>query len=146
MRNSQNIMTLRYYTGIPGAREHKMRYKFLLPITSIFRATLLVSNTLDTKIFNFLGLDLPAGIILFPLAYLAGDVLTEVYGFAIARKIIWGGFASLLIMVATYEVALWLPPAGFWRGQAALETTLSQVPRIVCASIIAYLCGEFTNS
>lgn len=123
-----------------------MKHKFLLPVVSVFTATLLISNTLDTKIFNFFGLDLPAGIILFPLAYLAGDILTEVYGFATARKIIWGGFASLVIMVATYEIALWLPPAGFWQGQAALEATLSQVPRIVCASIIAYLCGEFTNS
>jgi uncharacterized integral membrane protein (TIGR00697 family) len=96
-----------------------MSYKLLLPVTSIFTATLLIANTLDTKIFSLFGLDLPAGIILFPLAYLAGDILTEVYGYAIARKIIWGGFASLILMVATYQIAILLQPAGFWQGQAA---------------------------
>lgn len=123
-----------------------MRHIFLLPITAVFTATLLIANTLDTKIFHVAGLDLPAGIILFPLAYLAGDVLTETYGYAVSRRVIWSGFLALVIMALSYEVARALPPAGFWPNQGAFDTVLSQIPRIVLASITAYLCGEFTNS
>lgn len=120
--------------------------RLLIPITGLFVATLLISNTLDTKIFSVLGTTLPAGIILFPLAYVFGDVLTEVYGFATARRIIWTGFAALLLMLVSYEVARALPPAGFWSNQASFDAIFSHVPRIVAASIVAYLCGEFTNS
>lgn len=123
-----------------------MKHKFLLPITAIFTATLLISNTLDTKIFDFFGLALPTGIILFPLAYLAGDVLTEVYGYAVTRRIIWSAFAALIIMVGAYEVGRILPPADFWKNQTAFDAVFSHVPRIVLASIAAYLFGEFTNS
>jgi uncharacterized integral membrane protein (TIGR00697 family) len=123
-----------------------MKHKFLLPITGLFTATLLIANTLDTKIFNFFGLDLPAGIILFPLAYLAADVLTEVYGYAICRRVIWSGFVALIVMVISYEVARALPPASFWTNQAAFDLVLAQIPRIVAGSIVAYVCGEFTNS
>jgi hypothetical protein len=123
-----------------------MKYKYIIPIASLLTATLLIANTLDTKIFDFFGMALPAGIILFPLAYLAGDVLTEVYGYAISRRVIWSGFAALVVMVVSYEIARTLPPTSFWSNQAAFDTVLGQVPRIVLASIIAYLCGEFTNS
>lgn len=121
-------------------------YKYLLPITAIFTATLLVANTLDVKIFSFFGLDLPAGIIIFPLAYLADDMLTEVYGFAVSRRVIWSGLAALAIMVGGYEIARILPGASFWHDQTAFDTTLAQVPRIVLASVIAYFFGEFANS
>jgi len=123
-----------------------MKHRFLLPITAIFTATLLIANTLDTKIFDFFGLALPAGIVIFPLAYLAGDLLTEVYGYATARRVIWSGFIALVIMVISYEISRHLPPAAFWSNQTAFDTVLAQVPRIVLASIAAYICGEFTNS
>lgn len=123
-----------------------MRYRFLMLITALVTATLLISNTLDTKIFTVMGLNLPAGIILFPLAYLAGDVLTEVYGYAIARRVIWSSILALLMMVGAYEVARVLPPAGFWENQVHFDAILSHVPRLVLASILAYICGEFTNS
>lgn len=124
----------------------KRDYKFLPLISSLFSATLLISNTLDTKVFILFDLTLPAGIILFPLAYLFGDILTEVYGYAASRKVIWGGFFSLVLLVTCYEIAIWLPPAAFWDGQAAFAKTMGHVPRIVCASIIAYFLGEFCNS
>ncbi len=124
----------------------KREYKYLPAITGIFTATLLISNTLDTKIFAFGSLDLPAGIILFPLAYLAGDVLTEVYGYAASRKVIWTGLCSLLLMIATYEVARELPAAAFWNNQESFNQILGQVPRIVLAGVIAYFIGEFVNS
>lgn len=120
--------------------------KYLVPITGVFTATLLIANTLDTKIFSVFGLDLPAGIIVFPLAYVFGDVLTEVYGFKTSRKVIWTGFFALLLMIASYEVARRLPAASFWAHQSAFDASFSHVPRIVAASIVAYFCGEFVNS
>lgn len=132
-------------------------YKYLSFITGIFTATLLISNTLDTKIFSLgplnlpngvsLGpLNLPSGIILFPLAYIFGDILTEVYGYALSRRVIWTGFISLLLMILTYEVARILPAAPFWAHQEAYNNILGHVPRIVIASIAAYFVGEFCNS
>jgi uncharacterized integral membrane protein (TIGR00697 family) len=122
------------------------QYRFVAPITGLFTAILLISNTLDNKIFQAGPLSLPAGIILFPLAYLANDVLTEVYGFAVSRKVIWTGFASLILMVAMYELAGLLPPAPFWTNQAAYKAVLKHTPRIVLAGITAYFFGEFCNS
>lgn len=121
-------------------------YKFIPFISGLFVATLIISNTLDTKIFHAFSLDLPAGIILFPLAYVFGDILTEVYGYVQARKVIWTGFLSLILMIFSYEIARTLPPAGFWPNQAAFDTVFSHVPRIALASIAAYFCGEFVNS
>jgi len=121
-------------------------YKYLSFITGIFTATLLISNTLDSKIFSLGPLNLPSGIILFPLAYIFGDVLTEVYGYATSRKVIWTGFISLLLMILTYEVARILPAASFWPHQEAYNNILGHVPRIVVASIMAYFVGEFCNS
>jgi len=132
-------------------------YRYLSFITGIFTATLLISNTLDTKIFSLgplnlpngisLGpLYLPSGIILFPLAYIFGDVLTEVYGYALSRRVIWTGFISLLLMILAYEVTRLLPAAPFWQHQEAYTNILGHVPRIVIASIAAYFVGEFCNS
>jgi uncharacterized integral membrane protein (TIGR00697 family) len=122
------------------------QYRFLPVITGLFTATLLISNTLDTKIFSFGSLALPAGIILFPLAYLIGDILTEVYGYSASRKVIWTGLLSLLLMVAMYEIARLLPAASFWANQESFDKTLGHVPRIVAAGITAYFLGEFCNS
>jgi uncharacterized integral membrane protein (TIGR00697 family) len=121
-------------------------YKYLSFITGLFTATLLISNTLDTKIFALGPLALPSGVILFPLSYLFGDVLTEVYGYAASRKVIWTGFISLLLMILTYECARALPAAPFWPHQEAYDNILGHVPRIVLASVTAYFVGEFCNS
>lgn len=126
--------------------KHVRTYRYLPVITGLFTATLLISNTLDNKIFMFSSLALPSGIILFPLAYLFGDMLTEVYGYAASRRVIWTGFASLILMVLTYEIARVLPAAPFWQHQEAYNVILGRVPRIVLASIIAYFVGEFCNS
>lgn len=123
-----------------------MNNRFLVPISGLFTATLLIANTLDTKIFDAFGLSLPAGIILFPLAYVFGDVLTEVYGYSAARRVIWTGFAGLLLMLLSYEVARILPPAAFWPNNDEFGVIFGHVPRIVLASITAYFCGEFVNS
>ena len=87
-----------------------------------------------------------AGIMFFPLGYLLGDILTEVYGYARARRCIWAGFAALLFMAFMSWVVVALPPAAGWGNQAAYEAVFGQVPRIVFASITAFWVGEFVNS
>ena len=87
-----------------------------------------------------------AGILFFPVSYVIGDVLTEVYGYARARRCIWAGFAAMLFMAAMSWVVVQLPPAQGWTGQAAYESVFGQVPRIVLASMIAFWAGEFVNS
>ncbi len=87
-----------------------------------------------------------AGILFFPLSYVIGDVLTEVYGYARARRVIWAGFAALVFMAVMSFVVVSLPPAGSWTGQEAYESVFGQVPRIVLASITAFWAGEFVNS
>ena len=87
-----------------------------------------------------------AGILFFPLGYVIGDVLTEVYGFARARRVIWAGFVALIFMAFMSWVVVSLPPAAGWEGQAAYESVFGQVWRIVIASITAFWVGEFVNS
>ena len=125
-------------------------------VVTLFVAVLITSNIIAVKPiqlltlpFEFLGSSsvvLPAAIIIFPISYIVGDVLTEVYGFRVARGVIWLGFGANLLVV----IALWLagiiPGAGFWEDQAAYDTILGQVPWILLASFIAYLIGEFSNS
>lgn len=121
-------------------------YKYFSFITGIFCASLVISNILDTKLFQIGSTAFPAGIILFPIVYVFGDIFTEVYGYSQSRKAIWAGFFSLLILVVSLEIARHLEPASFWQDQAAFETILGKVWRIALASITAYLCGEFINS
>ena len=87
-----------------------------------------------------------AGILFFPLSYVIGDVLTEVYGYARARRCIWAGTAALLFMAFMAMVVVALPPAPDWTGQAAYEQVFGQVPRIVFASTLAFWAGELANS
>jgi len=87
-----------------------------------------------------------AGILFFPLGYLLGDILTEVYGYARARRCVWAGFGAMLFMALMSWVVVTLPPAPDWHGQAAYEAVFGQVPRIVLASVVAFWIGEFANS
>ncbi len=121
-------------------------YKYYAMITGLFSACLVISNILDTKIFMLGSLALPGGIILFPIVYVFGDLLTETYGYAASRKVIWTGFGALVLMVTTAMIVEKLPPAPFWTLQPEYEHILGKVPRIVAASITAYFLGEFTNS
>ena len=87
-----------------------------------------------------------AGILFFPISYVIGDILTEVYGYGRARRCIWAGFVAMLFMVFMSFVVVKLPPDAGWTGQAAYEAVFGQVPRIVLASIVAFWAGEFANS
>ena len=115
-------------------------------ITALFAVVLVVSNVAASKVTSFWGLTLDAGTVLFPLSYIFGDVLTEVYGYAASRRVIWIGFASTFLAAATFMIVGALPPAPEWGNQAAYESILGLTPRIVCASLVAFLIGEFANS
>ena len=116
-------------------------------VMAAFVAILLLSNVIGAaKVATLGGWEFGAGILFFPLGYVIGDVLTEVYGYARARRCIWVGFSALLFMAFMSWVVVSLPPAPGWTGQAAYESVFGQVPRIVFASIIAFWAGEFVNS
>ncbi len=121
-------------------------------VMAAFVTILLLSNVLGAG--KVAVVDLPligdwpfgAGILFFPLSYVIGDVLTEVYGYAGARRCIWTGTVALIFMAFMSFVVVALPPAADWTGQAAYEQIFGQVPRIVFASMIAFWAGEFANS
>jgi hypothetical protein len=115
-------------------------------IVAVFVTTLIVSNIIAVKLIDVAGTILPAAIIIFPISYIVGDVLTEVYGFRRARRVIWLGFGCNLLAVGAIALAGALPAAGFWDGQPAYDRILGSVLRILGASFIAYLVGEFANS
>lgn len=119
--------------------------RFLL-VTLTFVVALLVANIIAVKLIAIGGFVLPAAIIIFPISYIIGDVLTEVYGYARARRVIWLGFLFNLLAVLAIAAAGALPAAGFWDGQAAYDRILGSTPRILAASFIAYLVGEFLNA
>ena len=116
-------------------------------VMAAFVAILLLSNLIGAaKLATLGGFTFGAGILFFPLGYVIGDVLTEVYGYAHARRCIWVGFSALVFMAFMSWVVVSLPPAPGWDGQGAYESVFGQVPRIVMASIIAFWAGEFVNS
>ena len=121
-------------------------YQYFYFIVGLFVAVLIVSNTASTKILQLGPFTFDGGTILFPLAYIFGDVLTEVYGYRNSRKVIWTGFACLFLATLVYYVVGILPAAGDWNGQDAYMQILGIVPRIAIASLIAYFSGEFSNS
>lgn len=121
-------------------------YRYLDLITAAFVTVLIVSNIGSTKILTLGPFTFDGGTILFPLAYIFGDVLTEVYGYRASRRVIWTGFVCLGLMAVTLGVIDLLPPAGDWTLQESFHAILGQTPRIVVASLIAYFAGEFTNS
>ncbi|MBD3884423.1 queuosine precursor transporter [Phormidium tenue FACHB-886] len=121
-------------------------FKHLDTITALFVAVLLISNITSTKIVQVGFLTFDGGTLLFPLSYIFGDILTEVYGYARSRKVIWLGFASAILMSVTLITVGALPPAADWAYQTAYEQILGFTPRIVLASLIAYFAGEFSNS
>ena len=120
-------------------------YRFVI-IAAIFVTCLITANIIAVKIIGFGSVYLPAAIIVFPISYIFGDILTEVYGYKQARRIIWLGFACNLIFVFFAWVGQLLPAAAFWGGQAAYDSILGYAPRILAASFLGYLVGEFANS
>ena len=121
-------------------------FKYFTTISVFFVAVLLISNVASTKIVDFGWFTFDGGTLLFPLSYIFGDILTEVYGYKQSRKVIWLGFFSALMMSAVFYIVGQLPPAPEWGNQEAYNAILGATPRIVLASLIAYTCGSFSNS
>lgn len=130
----------------PFKSKHEKVYQYYDVILVIFVAVLLISNVASSKILDFGPFTFDGGTILFPISYIFGDILTEVYGYGKARRVIWLGFMAAFLMAITFIVVQHLPPAADWSNQEAYEAILGWTPRIVLASLIAYLFGEFSNS
>lgn len=115
-------------------------------IATAFVAVLLISNIASTKILDLGPFTFDGGTLLFPLSYIFGDILTEVYGFRRSRRVIWQGFGALAVMAGTLAVVGALPPSAGWPHQESYETILGLTPRLVAASLVAYFAGEFSNA
>ena len=115
-------------------------------ITAIFVTCLITANVIAVKVISVGSLILPAAVIVFPISYIFGDILTEVYGYKMARRVIWLGFLCNIIIVAFAWGGQLLPAASFWEGQSAYEVILGYTPRLLLASLGGYLVGEFANS
>ncbi len=128
------------------------RFRYFPYVMAAFVAILLLSNLIGASKPSYVtlpnGTQWPfgAGVLFFPVSYVIGDVLTEVYGYANARRVIWTGFAALLFMAFMAWVVVALPPASGWPGQEAYEFVFGNTGRIVLASVAAFWAGEFANS
>jgi uncharacterized integral membrane protein (TIGR00697 family) len=138
-----------------GSNNGGQGYRWYSFITALFVVTLVTSNIIAVKVVHIFGLFLPAAVILFPVAYIFGDVLTEVYGYARVRQVIWTGFFCNLVAVVAIWISGIIPPALFWSAgvfktpesaQQAYQAILGFTPRLLVASFTAYLVGEFLNS
>ncbi len=129
--------------------------RWLMIFSSLFITALIVSNIIAVKLIAIGPLILPAGVIVFPISYILGDVLTEVYGYAVARRVIWIGFMANLLAVVLIAASIRIPSVDFWQingfqdareSQQAFAAVLGFSPRLLGASFVAYLVGEFLNA
>lgn len=137
----------------PTARHYRYFDFVMVAFVAVYLCSNLIGPAkaaqIDTPWLAWLGLPtfaFGAGVLFFPLSYVFGDILTEVYGYARARRVIWAGFGAMAFASLMTLVVVALPPAPGWPNQAAYETVFGQTSRIVAASMIAYFCGEFVNS
>jgi uncharacterized integral membrane protein (TIGR00697 family) len=132
----------------PAAHTHRAapRYRYFDLIVGVFVTALITSNLVSAKVAEVGGHKIGCGIFVFPISYIFGDVLTEVYGYARSRRVIWIGFLSAALASLVFYVADVMPPAHDWPHQSAFHTILGQLPRVVSASLVAYVIGEFANS
>jgi uncharacterized integral membrane protein (TIGR00697 family) len=128
------------------AEVREQSFRYFTPLAMLFVAILLISNIAAQKLFAFGPFTFSCGILLFPISYIFGDTLTEVYGFSKSRQVIWTGLVCNILLVVTLQVSVWLPPAQGWPLQEQFAATLGLVPRVVLASILGYWAGEFSNS
>ena len=124
----------------------ELGYRYFDLIMALFVAVLLISNVASSKILELGPFTFDGGTILFPISYIFGDILTEVYGYRRSRRVIWVGFGCAGLMAGVFALVGALPPATGWENQEAYEAILGTTPRIVLGSLIAYFAGEFSNS
>jgi queuosine precursor transporter len=132
-----------------------VRYRFFPVVTAVFVTCLVVSNIIAVKPIAIGPFFLPVAVVIFPLSYLFGDILTEVYGYSRARQVIWIGFGCNVLTVAAIGLSIAIPPAPFWqlgalpspeKAQEAYASLFAATPRLLIASFLAYLAGEFLNA
>lgn len=127
--------------------EPRRSYRYFDLVMAAFVTVLLCANLIGaSKVASIRGFEFGAGVLFFPISYVFGDVLTEVYGYARARKVVWAGFGALAFASFMSWAVLAFPPAPEWPHQPAFETVFGSTPRIVLASLVAYFAGEFCNS
>ena len=132
--------------------QNARQYRYYEFVMAAFVTVLICSNLIGpAKIWHFelplIGEITPgAGVLFFPISYVFGDILTEVYGYARSRRVIWAGFGGLAFAAVMAWTVVALPPAPFWKNQAAYEIAFGSTWRIAIASLVAFLCGEFVNS
>ncbi len=122
------------------------RFLYLDALTTAFVVILVVSNLVAQKLCRVGPFIVPGAVVLFPLTYIFGDIFTEVYGFAAARRAIWLGFFGTALLYATGALTIALPPAPGWPNQQAFATVFGFIPRLLGASLAAFWLGEFTNT
>lgn len=112
----------------------------------LFTVCLIVSNILEVKLIEVAGISATGGLLVFPISYIINDCIAEIWGFRKARLIIWSAFAMNFLVVGLFQLAVMLPPAGYWEGQEAFRSIFAATPRIAVASFIAFLVGSFLNA
>lgn len=133
--------------AVSGPTPPARTYKYYDLVMASFVTVLLCANLIGaSKVATLFGFTFGAGVLFFPISYVFGDVLTEVYGYARARKVVWAGFGAMIFASFMSFVILAFPPAAGWPHQAAFETVFGGTWRIVGASLVAYFSGEFCNS
>ncbi|MFW9623855.1 hypothetical protein SDC9_79305 [bioreactor metagenome] len=123
----------------------KVSVPFML-LGILFNVCLIAANLLETKVIQVFGITVTAGLIVFPISYIINDCIAEVWGFKKARLIIWSGFVMNFFVVALGQVAVALPAAPFWEGEESFNFVFGMAPRIVVASLSAFLVGSFLNA
>jgi len=122
-------------------------YRFFDLIMAAFVTVIITTIMIGAeKVVTLFGITFGASILFFPISYFFNDILTEVYGYKRSRKVVWAGFAGVFFAMSVAQVVIWLPPAEGWLYQESYEIVYGQTPRIAVASLIGFLCGEFTNS
>ena len=126
------------------APRHRRHYRYYDLVMAAFVTVLLCANLIGvSKVTTVAGFTFSAGNLFFPISYLFGDILTEVYGFARSRRVVWAGFGALAFASFMGTVVVNMPPAAGWEGQAVIEAAFGSTWRIALASLIGYWCGEF---
>jgi hypothetical protein len=120
-------------------------YKLYTYFAIFFAVNMVVTASIVPKMFSFWGYAFSAAVLTFPISFILGDILTEVYGYKNTRKIIWAGFATIIFTTVITQIALYLPPAAGY-DNSHFEAIFSTLPRIFFAGIVAYICGEYVNS
>lgn len=135
---------------MPNTNDHALNHYNIRPntifIAVLFSAFLILSNLTAFKLTYYKHLIFPAGLVFFPVTYLFGDILTEVYGFKVSRRIIWSAMTANMIVIGGTLLTVYLPPASLWHQQKAYASVYHAATRVFIASTIGYLCGEFINA